>query len=328
VHTVIPVAATSVALEAGVLTLLLGYEFTAGWLFAACTVFPIWKLGGRESRPSGLLSGDPFNGDSSSGWKAGARGAAVRELAAVILCMGIALLPYLKLGGAGSGLLAVLHAKRTVAASSGPKPPVIRPRSSRFYSGVVLFLPPKPKVLVAPPAPDSGARANGLRLKPVVIPFDGVYWYFQVPDDRPEPDAPVVRGDPAKASVRSTNSYPISMEAHQYLGSPVRMDCCRTLRVELVNADNRPGIIVLEVVLKHGAGKGSTAQSLGNLVVPSSVARETASGRSAVDETLTFPLPAHARNLLFDEIAVVVKPARERELLGARIAIQQFELVP
>jgi hypothetical protein len=56
-------------------------------------------------------------------------------------------------------------------------------------------------------------------------------------------------------------------------------------------------------------------------VIPSSVARSNPRNRSPVDEILTFPFPARTHKKQFDEITVVIKPAKERSLVGACITI-------
>jgi hypothetical protein len=161
-----------------------------------------------------------------------------------------------------------------------------------------------------------------------VIPFDGVYWFFQPPYDRPEPDARVVREDPLRANVRSTDRLPLLMEAHQVLASSVKMDCCRALRVQLLNGDNRLGTIHLEVKLRETQQKGSAVTSLGELVLPSSEARSAGHNGHPTEETLTFPIPLHAQTKKFDEITIIFKPSEEREYIGARVSIEQFVLVP
>jgi hypothetical protein len=70
-------------------------------------------------------------------------------------------------------------------------------------------------VLPPPPIKQGGQMATALR--PVLIAFDGVYWYFQAPDRRPPLDAKVVQGDPVRAKIRSTKTIPLQMEAHQRL---------------------------------------------------------------------------------------------------------------
>ena len=165
------------------------------------------------------------------------------------------------------------------------------------YSGVILYLPQKPKEKIMAPAPTNANAFGPARGKPMVIPFDGVYWYFQPPDERPEADAHVVHGDPVKISVHSTEHLPLLMEAHQELGSSMTMDCCRMLRVVLRNGDNLRGMIFLEAILKDTISKKHSAISLGSLYLRSSedstsnaaVARPD--GHSA-EETLSYPIPA------------------------------------
>lgn len=80
-----------------------------------------------------------------------------------------------------------------------------------------------------PPPSFNDTQLSSLRSKPVIIPFDGAYWYFKQPDQRPKDDAPTVRGDPLSKNIRS-NMRPLSMEAHQNLNTSIKVDFCRTLR--------------------------------------------------------------------------------------------------
>jgi hypothetical protein len=178
---------------------------------------------------------------------------------------------------------------------------------------------------VAPP-PLTSTQFSSLQNKPVIIPFDGEYWYFRQPDQRPRADAPIVRGDPTKRNIRSIDTRPLSMEAHQHLVTPIKMNCCRAIHLAIQNADNRPGAIFVEILLKDTASR--TTQSLRELVIPSSEDRNISLSRPPINEILNFPFPTHNRARQFDEITVVIKPARERSLAGAHIAIQNFKLVP
>jgi hypothetical protein len=135
---------------------------------------------------------------------------------------------------------------------------------------------------------------------------------------------------------------PILMEAHQYLGSSVKMDCCRALRMEILNADTRPGVFYMEVVLRNTQTKASTLKlsganlyreseirsSLGSVLVASSARPEIGDNHRPVEETLSFPFPAHSQMKRFDEITVIFRPSQERSLVGAQTAIRQFVLVP
>jgi hypothetical protein len=241
----------------------------------------------------------------------------------VLLLTSIALIPFLRsvilMGGLG-GLLPHVAATAHLPAMKG----VIEKPAASDYSGIILFVPTKPKEKLVPPPLTQHTALLGAHAKPMVIPFDGAYWYFKWPDLRPKRDARVVKGDPIKANVHSTDFRILAMEAHQMLGSPIRMDCCSTMKVSIRNGDNRVGAINVELVLKD---KGKP-QSLGTEVLRSSVAAQIALDRAPVDETLSFPVPASMKGKKFDEIAVVIKAARERSRAGAKLAVQEFTLVP
>ena len=106
------------------------------------------------------------------------------------------------------------------------------------------------------------ARPDSFK-KSDVIPFDGQYWYFRPPQSGPGPDAHMAQGEPTKVRIRSTDSYPIVMEAHQRLGQPIEANCCRALQLNLVNADAVPGKITLEVQLRETNGNAAMTMLLG-----------------------------------------------------------------
>jgi hypothetical protein len=315
-HSVLPAALTSIALQAGVGALLFGHSIAAGSLFAICAIFPIW------SSPTKVPS-DTVNRKVLSSIRS-----LVADSAVVILLTAIALIPFLQHGTLAASLAAFLQITRSQASNlvSQKHADIKTPDSS--YSGVLLILPPKPRQKIVPPAPVSHMQMSSLRARPVIIPFDGAYWYFKRPDRRPKADARTVRGDPTKVNVRSIDFKPLSMEAHQYLGTAIRMDCCSAIRIAIRNADDRPGAISIEVLLNYTASKESSPQSLGTLVLASSEDRRISLSRPPVDEVLSFPFPLRAHGRQFDEITVAVKPAQERARAGAHIAIQHFELVP
>jgi len=165
-------------------------------------------------------------------------------------------------------------------------------------------------------------------MKPVVIPFDGVYWYFKAPDTRPGPGARIQRGDPLKANVRSTDRLALDMEAHQSLGSPISTDCCHALRVDLLNGDDRPGVMRIEIILKDTSGGPHRTLFLGTLPIPSSQLQHIPLNRPPVHESLRFEIPTAAHGSRFDEIQVVIRPSFDRELAGSKVAIQNFVLIP
>lgn len=160
------------------------------------------------------------------------------------------------------------------------------------------------------------------------IPFDGVYWYFKAPDTRPEPDAHIQHGSPAKIDVRSTDWRPIVMEARQNLGTLVELNCCSHIRVAIQNADNRPGKIALGVILTNTTLPGKPSLYLGQSPVVSSHAIQFSIDRPPVSEVLDFRIPNNSKIRQFNEITVLFRPASERSMAGAKIAIQEFSLVP
>jgi len=118
------------------------------------------------------------------------------------------------------------------------------------------------------------------------------------------------------------------MEAHQVLPSSIMTDCCKALRVELVNADNRPSAITIEIWLRDTSLKSGPTLSLGSVVIPSSKAHSISLKRSPINEVLTFRLPPGPHGSKFDEITLMIKPAWERTLAGSQVAIRNFVLVP
>ena len=170
---------------------------------------------------------------------------------------------------------------------------------------------------------------SGVKAKPLIIPFDGPYWYFKAPMTGPGPKAHVTFGEPTKANVRSTNWMPLRMEAHQNLGLPIDLDCCREIDMKVTNADNRAGRIDIALVLTDAASPGRKQMMLGDEPVVSSIGvRTTTQDRAPVTETLRFAIPKAAGLRRFDEIDVIVQPSVERAKLGSRVAVEEFELVP
>ncbi len=179
-----------------------------------------------------------------------------------------------------------------------------------------------------PPSRTRDSSFAGSPARPIVIPFDGAYWYFKRPDERPKRDAKVQRGDPLKENIRSTDRLPLLMAAHQTLMHPIKMDCCKALLVELINADDRPGAITLEVWLRDSSTQAHSTLLLGSAVIPSSTAHSISLNRAPVNEVLAFNFPPENHGKSFDEITLLIKPAWERALAGSKVAIKDFVLVP
>ena len=265
-------------------------------------------------------------------------GQAAIATVAFVLTM-IALLPFLRAGQKTFGVKGPKVAKN---AADAPKDPSA---SADGYSGIILLpLTEMQKKIVAPVKRDLAPHFGVKISEPMEIPFDGQYWYFKAPEKQPRPSARVVRGSSTKAQIRSTDRYPLLMEAHQKLGTPVDLGCCNSMDLVVENADKLEGAISLELWVKKMPDAKATARQrvnavaaeqaphyLGTMVIPSSemsiAARPNVSGK-LVEEKLRFPIPAAMDGTMFDEITVVVRPAPERAKAGAQIAVRKFVLEP
>lgn len=194
------------------------------------------------------------------------------------------------------------------------------------YQGIILFTVAQ-KEAVAPPSPHRDPFRPGTA-RPLIIPFDGSYWYFQAPRHGPGLHAHLAHGDPVAVSIFSTGWIPLAMQAHQSLARPVDLACCGQMEVTVENGDNRAGRIDLAVLLTDTSLPGKPSVYLGANPILSTEADHFFFKTSPVDEELTFTIPPHARINRFDEITVLFFPAEERSTLGAKVGIRQFELLP
>jgi hypothetical protein len=103
--------------------------------------------------------------------------------------------------------------------------------------------------------------------------------------------------------------------------------------VEVADCDNLPGNISLGVTLVNSASvhKGSTSNSdlfLGLQTVASTAPSLLAESCSPRTQSFRFPIPSQAPMRKFDEIKVMFFPDPSRSFIGARIAIEEFKLIP
>jgi hypothetical protein len=130
-------------------------------------------------------------------------------------------------------------------------------------SGVILTLPIKSREKLLPSPSITRVGQVTMAVRPVRIEFDGVYWYFKAPDPRPRRDAKVVRGDPMRERIRSTNAIPIQMEAHQRLPEHTLMNRYQEIVVKMRDTDNLPGLIRVSLLLKGEKGMAYAAGNAG-----------------------------------------------------------------
>jgi hypothetical protein len=199
-------------------------------------------------------------------------------------------------------------------------------RAPGAYESVILWPGPEKTQIILQLPQQTSLLAPG-KSRPLIIRFNGPYWYLQPPDNRPGPKAHQACGTPLAVSVESNSSIPLIMEAHQSLGRPISLAHCREIQVEIENRDNRPGAISMAVLLTDSALPKKPTLYLGQQPVVSSEARRYSSNSFSTHETLRFSVPAGTTIREFDEITVMLLPDMERSLVGPKIAIEQFVLL-
>jgi hypothetical protein len=316
-----PLLCVAVCIQIGLLTLLTNHLFAAAALFGISSSLLTWRLSVQSIQP-------PSEGTKSlvAPPRTPSRIWLISLLA--ILFTSIALVPYVSNRQLAMRLRAYLNGPRLFRAivPLEHRTQVEEPKTS--YSSVILWPVLKKHKKIVAPSPVSNLFTEGPHATILKIPFNGVYWYFKAPDTRPNPDAHIQHGNPMKVDVRSTDWRPILMEARQNLGAVVDLNCCSQIRVAIQNADNRPGTIALGVILTNTRLPGKPSISLGREPVTSSHPVKFSIDRPPVSEVLNFRIPENPRIRQFNEITVVFQPAPGRALAGAKIAIQQFMLVP
>jgi len=200
------------------------------------------------------------------------------------------------------------------------------------YRGIVLFTVTEKKKEL-PPLPVERSLLRTGTSRPVVIPFDGSYWYFQAPQHGPGLHPHLAHGDPVAMNIYSTGWVPLAMQAHQSLAQPIPVRGGEQFELTLRNGDNREGRIEVGVLLSDSRGPGllpseKPTQVLGVKPMLSSEPPEFTYKASPVEEDVTFAIPPHPALREFDTITVLFFPSAVRDTTGARVGIEQFELLP
>jgi hypothetical protein len=195
------------------------------------------------------------------------------------------------------------------------------------YESVILWPYPEKKQIVPPVKFEETLLAPGTT-RPLVVKFDGPYWYVQPPDDRPGPTAHKAQGSPLKVGIESGNHLPLIMEAHQRLGGLIRLSRCREIDIDVMNRDNVPGRIGMVVRLGNSMVPGSEAVQLEEQPIVSTEPDNFREKTTPAFETLHFVVPTRARIRAFNEITVVLAADFGHRKVGPKIAIQQFAFMP
>lgn len=195
------------------------------------------------------------------------------------------------------------------------------------YESVILWPYPDKRPIIPPITAKDVLLANGSK-EPLVIRFNGPYWYYQAPNKFPGPEAHKAQGTPIGFDIQSNNSVPLVMDAHQYLGSAISVALYREITVEIENRDNTAGAVSIGVLLIDGASAKQAKLYLGEQPIVSTQPEHFAVKPLPVFETLHFPIPRTAKIRKFSEITVLVFPDIEHAFDAPKIAIQQFQLYP
>lgn len=283
--------------------------FAAIWLAGAAFLFA-WK---RTLAPA--------MGVSDSQLKSRAQDRLVRVASvAVVFTMVALLFGVAHRGGAGAALAASTHPPDRKAASMAAS-------EIYGYQSIILWPPPQKDRIEAPLPANPDVLAPG-STRPLVIHFDGPYWYFQAPNQRPGMHAHQAHGIPTGLDIRANNPMPLTMEADQTLSTPIPLARCREIQLDIQNRDNQPGPIAIALFLTDSSAPGKPVLNLGEEPVITSQPGQFRFKSAPVSETLHFTVPPHANIKKFNEITVLFLPEIEHMDLGIKIAIQDFALLP
>jgi hypothetical protein len=195
------------------------------------------------------------------------------------------------------------------------------------YESIILWPVPEKKQIFAPIFAPSTLLAPGSR-KPLVIRFDGPYLYFQPPEKAPTASAHKANGSPLAVDIEAQNSISLTMEAHQTLGISIPLARCKEIAVEVLNRDNREGIVALGVLLTDSKTRGRPTVYLGQQNVVSSEPKHFTLKSTPVNEVLRFAVPESGKVRRFDEINVMFFPDGANFGKGLKMSVEQFELAP
>jgi hypothetical protein len=195
------------------------------------------------------------------------------------------------------------------------------------YESVILWPFPEKKQIIPPLTAQESLLAPGT-VRPLIIPFDGPYWYIQPPKDRPGPTAHQARGTPLGVDIESKNAVPLVMEAHQTLTGSISTARCGNVQVDIENRDNKAGVIAMAVLLTDTASPNKPALYLGQQPIASTEPEHFSFKTIPTSEALYFAIPENKKRQKFNEITVMLLSDVEHALVAPKIAIHQFQLFP
>jgi hypothetical protein len=195
------------------------------------------------------------------------------------------------------------------------------------FESVVLWPYPVKKEIESPLIADDSILVPGTK-RPLIIRFDGPYWFLQPPSKRPGPEAHVAQGSPINVNLESNNDVALVMNAHQKLPRAIRTAQCREIEIGIENRDNKAGLISVAVLLTDEESSPKGTLYLGQQPIVSTESERFFVKTTPTYETLRFLVPPDAPMRKFNEITVMFLPDIEHTFVAPKMAIQQFELFP
>lgn len=315
-------AAAALCVQMGTLMAFAGYTFAGAVMVGAG--FSTWTWSWERYTPSqDAQRSSPLPFQSRR----------LLALALAILFTAAGLFPFLRRGGGlggGSGRFRAFSAGQRHLPLHITTPEDSARADRDGNSGIVLF-PAKQlvtKLIVPPPVSESLSLGTFHNADPLVIPFDGVYWFFKTPDLQPPRTSRQAHASPETVEIRSTDRRPLSIEAHDHLGQLIDVTCCSRIQIAIRNADRYPETVSLELILVNTSLPSRPSQSLGRMMVRSTRPWSLYEKQSPISETLNFAIPQSRSFRRFDEMKIVFRLDRARADAGAKIAIDHFVLVP
>jgi hypothetical protein len=250
-------------------------------------------------------------------------GSAIPALAVTVLAMLAGMGHDLRLLGMGLG------AGRGHSATDAQKTQNLPAHQSLGgHVSIILLTAPQNQQFLVPRPTQPLLQGNRLN-KPMVIQFDGEYWYFQPPDSGPGLGAYTSRDNPLTANIHSLLAIPLLMQAHQRLGSSLPLACCHEVYVEIENRDQTSATLEFAMSLSDSAHPGKPLL-LGVQSAPSS---SSGTGSAPAHQTLRFTIPAPTGPVKdqlrqFDQIDMLIMPSSARTQSGPKIAVRTLKFMP
>ncbi len=305
---------SAVCAQGGVFTALIGRPLASAMLLGTGSVLVAWSSNKFRVAPEGQ-SGNSLDY---------ARRAPLLLAFALIFTLA-GLMQYVRAGG-GDGEVA--GSGRSNAEQTRDSPKDATGVFDDVYKGVILLPEPAPHAVLVPPLPFLKHKLFTARQsKPLSFPFFGVYWLFRWPQSQPPPDSHIARGSPVTSGFRSSNRFPLSMEAHQNFGTLIDLRCCSRIQLAIRSTDSHPVFITLELILTNTTLPGRPSLSLGNARIVTDVDRRQDDHAPPMQEILSFDVPRGPEIREFDEATIRFHRAFEPDR-SSRVSIDRFVFVP